>query len=75
MDVRGLGIDKDFKGGKMKRLTRSNNKMIAGVCSGFAEYYNIDPTLVRVIFAGITILSMGTGLLVYLAAWMLMPKK
>lgn len=59
----------------MKKLTKSSNKMIAGVCAGFAEYYNIDPTLVRVIFAGITILSMGTGVLVYLAAWLLMPKK
>ncbi|MDD5651440.1 MAG: PspC domain-containing protein [Candidatus Nanoarchaeia archaeon] len=59
----------------MKRLTRSKNKMIAGVCAGFAEYYGIDPTLVRVIFAGITILSMGTGILIYLAAWLLMPKK
>lgn len=49
--------------------------MIAGVCAGFAEYYGIDPTLVRVIFAGITILSMGTGILIYLAAWLLMPKK
>ncbi|MBS3163709.1 PspC domain-containing protein [Candidatus Woesearchaeota archaeon] len=59
----------------MKKLTRSKNKVIAGVCSGFAEYLDVDPTLVRVIFSIFTVFSMGMGILIYLTAWMLMPKK
>lgn len=59
----------------MKKLTRSSNKMIAGVCSGFAEYLDVDPTLVRVIFSIFTVFSMGMGILIYITAWMLMPKK
>ena len=33
-----------------KRLTRSNNKMIGGVCAGLAEYLDIDPTIVRIVW-------------------------
>ena len=59
----------------MKKLTRSSNKIIAGVLGGFAEYLDIDPTMVRIIFSIFTIFSMGMGLLIYLIAWILMPKK
>lgn len=59
----------------MKKLTRSKNRIIAGVCSGFAEYFDVDPTLVRVIFSIFTVFSMGMGLLVYLTAWVLMPQE
>ncbi|MBU0930326.1 MAG: PspC domain-containing protein [Nanoarchaeota archaeon] len=59
----------------MKKLTRSKNKIIAGVCAGFAEYLDVDPTIVRLIFAIFSILSMGMGLLIYLVAWILMPKR
>ncbi|MFP4457002.1 MAG: PspC domain-containing protein [Clostridia bacterium] len=56
-----------------KRLTRSQTqRSIAGVCGGIAEYFNIDVTVVRLItvFLGIT----GSGLLLYIAAWLLMPE-
>ena len=46
--------------------------MIAGVCSGVAEYFDIDTTLVRVI-AAVLVLSGGTGLAIYLIAWLVMP--
>jgi phage shock protein PspC (stress-responsive transcriptional regulator) len=46
--------------------------MVAGVCSGVAEYFDIDTTLVRVITA-LLVLSGGTGLAVYLIAWLVMP--
>jgi len=59
----------------MKKLTRSNNKIIAGVLGGFADYLDVDPTLIRIIFSIFTIFSMGLGLLIYLIAWILMPKK
>jgi phage shock protein C len=55
-----------------KTLHRSDNRMVAGVCSGIAEYYGIDTTLVRVITA-LLVISGGTGLAVYLIAWLVMP--
>ena len=57
-----------------KKLYRSTqNKMIAGVCSGLAEYINIDPTIIRVIWAliGLT----GTGLIAYLVCALIIPEK
>ena len=57
-----------------KKLYRSTqNKMIAGVCSGLAEYINIDPTIIRVIWAliGLT----GTGLIAYLVCALISPEK
>jgi phage shock protein C len=51
-----------------------DRKKIAGVCAGFARYFDIDDTLMRIVWIAITVLSGGLMLLVYLAAWLLMPK-
>ncbi len=57
-----------------KKLYRSrNNRMISGVCGGFAEYINLDPTIVRLLwvlfcFAG------GTGVLAYIIAAIIIPE-
>ncbi|NPV56027.1 MAG: PspC domain-containing protein [Anaerolineae bacterium] len=57
----------------MKKLTRSQNeKMIAGVCGGIAEYFDIDPTLVRLAFVLLFFVG-GNGILIYLILWILMP--
>lgn len=57
-----------------KRLYRSKkNSMIAGVCGGIAEYFDIDPTLVRII-AVLTIFVNGVGLIAYLIAWIVIPQ-
>ena len=59
----------------MKKLYRSrNNRMIAGVCGGIAEYLEIDPTVVRIIFA-ILILTGGLGAFGYLICLVLMPEQ
>ncbi|HAA81947.1 MAG TPA: PspC domain-containing protein [Thermotoga naphthophila] len=59
----------------MKQLKRSRkNRIIAGVCGGFAEYFNVDPTLVRLIWVLIT-LAWGAGLLLYIIAWLIMPEE
>ena len=51
-----------------KRLYKSrNNKMICGVCAGIADYFNIDPSIVRVLWA-VLALAAGTGVLAYIAA-------
>lgn len=56
------------------RLKRNvTEAMVAGVCSGLAEYFNIDPVIVRLIFVLVTFTS-GLGALVYLILWILMPK-
>lgn len=55
-----------------KRLCKSRlDKKIFGVCGGFAEYFGIDSTIVRIILA-VLVLGYGTGLLVYLAAALIM---
>ena len=57
-----------------KRLRRSKNKMIAGVCGGLAEWLGWDVTLVRVLYVIISILSAAfPGTVVYLLLWVIMP--
>ncbi len=57
-----------------KRLYRSRRDvMIAGVCGGIAEYFDVDPTIVRLI-AVILVLGWGSGLLAYLIAVLIIPK-
>lgn len=56
-----------------KKLTKSNNRIIAGVCGGVAEFLGWPPTLVRVIWA-LCILLGGFGLILYIILWLVMPK-
>lgn len=79
MEKRYTGITGRNPGGKkreekhMKRLHKSNSqKMIAGVCGGIAEYFNIDPTLVRLGFVALSFM-LGGGLLVYIVAAVVIP--
>ena len=58
-----------------KKLTRSANKVLAGVCGGIAEYFEIDPTLVRVAYVALTVFSAGfPGVLLYIIMLILMPQ-
>jgi phage shock protein C len=59
-----------------KKLTRSRHeRMIAGVCGGIAEYFDIDPTLVRVSYVFLSIISAAfPGLFVYILLAILMPQ-
>ena len=57
-----------------KKLYRNTeNKLIAGVCSGLAEYINIDPTVIRVIWALVGL--SGTGIIAYLVCALIIPEK
>lgn len=47
---------------------------IAGICSGVAKYFDIDPTIVRIIWA-VLVVACGFGLIVYLICWLLMSKE
>lgn len=56
-----------------KRLYRSrSNVMIGGVCAGLADYFTLDPTVVRLIFVLLALLG-GHGVLVYLILWLVVP--
>lgn len=57
-----------------KKLYRSQkDRIIAGVCGGIAEYFNISPWIVRVVWIIVVISSFGVGVVAYLLAWALIP--
>ncbi len=57
-----------------KKLYRSTtNKMLAGLCGGFAEYSNVDATVIRVIVALVSLGSVGLGLIIYLILACIVP--
>lgn len=56
----------------MKKLYKSNNRMLCGVCAGVAEYFGIDPTIVRLIWAALAL--SGAGILLYIVAAIVMPE-
>lgn len=58
-----------------KRLYRSNtNYMLAGVCGGIAEYFNLDPTLIRLAWVILSLMSAGTGIVAYILAAIIIPQ-
>ena len=58
----------------MKRLCRSrDNRMIAGVAGGIAEFFGVDPTLVRLIWALLLLPGGLPGLIAYLVSWAIIP--
>ncbi len=57
-----------------KKLYRSKtDKMIAGVCGGLAQYFGVDTTLVRLIFALLVFFGVGSGLVLYIVLAIVMP--
>jgi phage shock protein PspC (stress-responsive transcriptional regulator) len=59
---------------RQTRMARPRHpRMIAGVCAGFAQHFGWDLTVVRVLTVVFTVITSGVGLLVYAAAWVLMP--
>jgi phage shock protein PspC (stress-responsive transcriptional regulator) len=57
-----------------KKLTRSpDDRWIAGICGGLAEYTGIDATVIRVILLVATILGAGSLIVIYLICWLLIP--
>ncbi len=60
---------------EQKKLYRSQtDKKIAGVCGGFAEYFNMDSTLVRLLLVLFCLIG-GSGILLYIIAWAVMPER
>ncbi|TAL72149.1 MAG: PspC domain-containing protein [Rhodanobacter sp.] len=58
-----------------KRLTRStHDRMLAGVCGGVADFLGWDPSVVRIVWIVLTMLG-GSGVLLYLILWLVMPQE
>jgi phage shock protein C len=58
-----------------RKLYRStSDRKLGGVCGGLAQYFNIDPTLIRVLFVVLAVLG-GSGLVLYVLLWILVPKE
>lgn len=58
-----------------KRLFRSRtDRMIAGVCGGIAKYFDIDPTIIRLLWVFIILLG-GSGILAYIICWIVIPEE
>lgn len=58
-----------------KKLYRSKeSRMVCGVCGGIAEYFNIDPTLIRLAWIILTCMNCGTGIVAYIIAAIVIPK-
>lgn len=59
---------------KVKRLYRSGKeRLLGGVCGGIAEYFNVDPTIIRLLWI-LFVFGFGTGLLAYIIAWIIIPR-
>jgi phage shock protein C len=60
---------------EIRKLYRSRtNRQLAGVCGGLAEYFTVDPTLIRVLFVVFALLG-GPGLVAYLVLWIVVPEQ
>lgn len=58
-----------------KKLYKStSNKMISGVCGGLAEYFEFDASIIRILWA-LSVLLLGTGILVYIVCALVIPNK
>jgi phage shock protein PspC (stress-responsive transcriptional regulator) len=68
----GMTNDSDTQ---VRRLKRSrSDRMVAGVCGGWARVLGVDAALLRILLVGATILGFGTGAILYLICWIIMPE-
>ncbi len=60
----------------MERLYRSTkDRILGGVCAGLGGYLDVDPSIVRLAWAAVTVLSFGVGIVVYILAWIIVPEQ
>jgi phage shock protein PspC (stress-responsive transcriptional regulator) len=59
----------------MKRLYRSRtDRILGGICGGLGEHTDIDPSIIRLVWIVVTLISFGTGIIVYGLAWIIIPE-
>lgn len=60
----------------MRRLYRSKTqRMLGGVCGGIGEHLDVDPTVIRLVWAVLALLSVGIGIIAYIIAWIIVPEE
>ena len=60
----------------VKRLYRSSdNRVFAGICGGLGEYFDVDPTVVRVVYVLLSLLTAFMGVLLYIILWFVIPNR
>ena len=60
---------------KVKKLYRSRkDRWLAGICGGIAQYFELDPTIIRVLFVLLSVFA-GGGILVYIILWLIIPQE
>lgn len=61
---------------ELRKLRRSrSDRMLSGVCGGAASYFGIDPVILRLAFVALALFGVGTGILLYLACWIVIPEQ
>jgi phage shock protein C len=71
-----LLMEQTSKSNGMKRLYRlKNQRMLGGVCGGIGEHFDVDPTVIRLVWAVLTLLSVGIGIIAYIIAWIIIPEE
>lgn len=69
-------MNNDFDTQTVKQLTRSrSDRMIAGVCGGWAEMLGVDAAIIRIALVAATLLGVGAGIVLYAICWMVMPEE
>jgi len=63
------------KKGRSRLYRDSSDKILGGVCSGFANYLNVDPAIIRLLFAIVTFGGFGLGVLLYIVMWIILPSQ
>lgn len=58
-----------------RKLIRSNNKVLAGVLGGIANFLDVDPTVVRVVYAVLTVFTAFSGVILYPILWLIIPEE
>lgn len=58
-----------------QKLYRSDDRLLGGVCAGLAEYFDLDPTLVRIAYAFLAVCTIFPGIILYIIMCIVMPRK
>ena len=58
-----------------KKLLRSQDRWIAGICGGIADYFDFDPAIVRIVYLLLTLFRAFAGVPIYILLWLIMPKQ
>ena len=65
----------DDANGRKVLVRRREGRILAGVCAGLADYFNVDVNLIRLIVAVVAVFTGGVGVLAYLVAWVVVPEE